>query len=163
MGNTAIRAATSGDFEVIAALNREVQDLHAQQYPDLFKPSSAETLAQDAFERWLADRLVFVALADDRVVGYLQARVIERDETPYRFRGRTFYVDQVAVASSARHQGHAHRLVETAKACARDLGFASLELDTWAFNAPAQEFFGREGFRLTNARMSASTGPLDSD
>jgi diamine N-acetyltransferase len=161
VGDMAVRSATSSDFEAVAALNREVQDLHAQHHPDLFKPSSAETLTSDVFERWLADTHLFVALADDRVVGYLQAATVERPETPYRFEQRIFYVHQVTIASSSRHQGHAHRLIETAIAHARDLGLASIELDTWAFNERAQEFFGQEGFRTTIVHMSAATSSDD--
>jgi shikimate dehydrogenase len=163
MSEGEIRAGTLGDFGVVAALNREVQDLHARNRPDLFKDSSAETLTQDVFVRWLADSHVFVAVADNQVVGYLQAEIIERAETPYRFEQRIFYIHQIVVASSARHQGHAHRLIRAAKAGAQELGLAFIELETWSFNLRAQAFFGNEGFHPIKARLSSSTALDDVD
>ena len=150
-----VRPAGPEDFEAVAALNREVQQLHANRHPELFKPPSDQTLPRPLFEEWLAqpDELVLVAVDGTRVEGYAQANVVAPDETPYRVARRVLYVNQICVARAATRRGHGRRLIEAAAEHARGLGISRLELDTWAFNAQARCFFEAEGFVDVNIRM----------
>ena len=45
-----VRRAEPGDYEAVSLLNREVQRLHADAYPDLFKPPSDETMCRAAYD-----------------------------------------------------------------------------------------------------------------
>jgi ribosomal protein S18 acetylase RimI-like enzyme len=155
-----VRPAAAGDYQAVAALNREVQRFHADHYLDLFKPPSEATLPQDAYETWLAapDGFLVVAVEGDGVVGYAWARVIRRDETPYRMAHQVVYVDQVCVAASTRGRGHGRRLMAAIREHAASLAIRRIELDTWAANSEARGFFEAEGFRECNVRMAAEIG-----
>jgi GNAT superfamily N-acetyltransferase len=152
-----VRAARPGDYGAVAALNREVQQFHADHYPALFKPPSEGTLTRAAYEEWLAetDALVLVALDRDRVVGYAQAVVVERQETAYRVALRVLCVHQICVAAAVRGRGHGHRLMTAIREHAASLAIRRLELNTWAANSEARGFFEAEGFREFNVRMAA--------
>jgi RimJ/RimL family protein N-acetyltransferase len=155
-GLSSVRPTGPDDFESVASLGREVQRLHAERLPDLFKAPSDLTTTRAAFDEWLADPtgLALVALEGEQVVGYLQGIVLVRDETPYRNARATFYVNQLCVARAAVPRGHGRRLLAAAAEHARQLGLGSMELDTWAFNSDARSFFEAEGFRETNLRTA---------
>jgi ribosomal protein S18 acetylase RimI-like enzyme len=151
-----IRPAGPGDYQAVAALNREVQRFHADHYPDLFKPPSEATLPQAAYESWLAapDGFLVVAVESDGVVGYAWARVIRRDETPYRMAHRVVYVDQICVAGAARGRRHGRRLMAAIREHAASQAIRRIELDTWAANLDARGFFEAEGFHEFNVRLA---------
>ena len=50
-----IRLATLKDAEIIAALNAEVQQIHTDALPHLFKPPSEETFPASLVRQLLAD------------------------------------------------------------------------------------------------------------
>ena len=149
-----VRSALPEDYEDVARLNRAVQSLHLDRYPSLFKEPSDSTLTREAYSGWLESGCVFVAIEDGRVAGYLQARVVEREETPYRHAGRILYVDQLCVASTSQLRGHGGELLEAAKQRSRDLAISRIELDTWALNREARGFLEAEGFEEMVIRLA---------
>lgn len=143
-----VRRGAIDDYEAIAALSREAQQVHVAGRPDLFRPVSAGTLPREAFERGLArpDRHHLVAVEHGRVVGYLVADVVERVEGPLRFAERVLYVQYMGVAGTARRRGYGRLLLQSADELARGLGLGRLVLEVWAFNAAARAFYAAEGF-----------------
>jgi GNAT superfamily N-acetyltransferase len=127
-----VRRARLGDYQAVAALNREVQRFHADHYPSLFKASAAETLTPDAYEEWLAapDGLVVVAVEGDGVVGYVWAAVVDREETAYRVALRDICVHQICVAGAVRGRGHGGQLMAAIREHAALLAIRRIELNT---------------------------------
>ncbi len=153
--DTEIRAATASDFWDVAKLIVEVQQLHADARPDLFRPPSAEGLPRSVFEGMLGalQMQLLVATVAGRVVGYVYAEVVERGDTWYRPAQRLMYVHQLAVATSERRHGYGRRLMRAIDELASLHGIGRIELDTWWFNSPARQFFAHLGFREFNVRL----------
>jgi hypothetical protein len=86
-----IRRATARDAGIVARLNREVQQLHADALPRLFKPPSEGIFAPVAFAELVADpdTVVFIGEAGGEPVGYLYAQVARRPATPLPMRRRS--------------------------------------------------------------------------
>jgi ribosomal protein S18 acetylase RimI-like enzyme len=84
----------------------------------------------------------------------VQARVVEREEAPYRRADRIVYVDQLCVATAAQRRGHGGRLLEAVKQRARELEISRIELDTWTLNREARGFFAAAGFQEINIRLA---------
>ena len=82
-----IRLATLNDAESIAALNAEVQHVHADALPHLFKPPSEETFPASLVRQLLADpnTYIFIASANDAPVGYLYGQILRRAETSLHY------------------------------------------------------------------------------
>lgn len=158
-----IRAATATDIPVIVALNAYVQDWHVQTYPERFiaDPDPA------ALSAWLDDRLaaegvvVFLSFDQrDRPLGYLWAQVVDRPANPLQPARKRLIIEHIAVAESARRDGHARALCDAAAAHAREAGCDDLFADTWAGNWAAQASFRALGFQLEREWFSrAATEP----
>lgn len=63
-----------------------------------------------------------------------------KPETPYMMASNFYYVQEMAVDESFRHQGVAKELFEFMKDDAEKRKLNKAELDVWAFNEPAIEF-----------------------
>jgi ribosomal protein S18 acetylase RimI-like enzyme len=151
-----IRLAIIADYHGVALLNFEIQQMHAEALPHLFKPATDQNFTSAVFEAMLAqpDCSLYVAEADGNAVGYIYLQVIERAESWARYAQRALYIHQLCVARSHRRQGHGKRLLEQAAAVASQHGIARIELDTWWFNVDARTFFKVYGFEEFNLRSA---------
>jgi ribosomal protein S18 acetylase RimI-like enzyme len=150
-----IRPADAADFEAIARLNAEVQQLHADGLPHLFKPATDNAFTRAVYDGMQAQPRAHVYLALERAesVGYVYAEVLERPETWFRYAHKVVYVHHIAVSRIHRRRGYGEWLVPQVVDLARSQGIRQLELDTWWFNANARDFFKRLGFAELNLRM----------
>jgi ribosomal protein S18 acetylase RimI-like enzyme len=150
-----IRPAGAADYDAVARLNAEVQQLHADALPHLFKPASATAFPRSVYDGILAheDASLLLAVAGGAPVGYAYAEVLARAETWFRCAHRVVYLHHLCVAHRQRRRGYGARLVQAVVDLARARGVAAVELDAWWVNADARAFFARVGFAPLNLRM----------
>jgi ribosomal protein S18 acetylase RimI-like enzyme len=150
-----VRQATADDAAAIAAINRQVQAMHAAAVPDFFKPPTAATFPPEFWRERLTQPDVFILVAElaGAVIGYLYADTAPTIETPHTYARPRCFIHQLGVDDAHRHQGAGAALLAAAKAHARAQGITLLALTTWAFNEQAVRFFTRAGFAVYNYRM----------
>jgi diamine N-acetyltransferase len=151
----AVRRATNADADVIAALNAEVQDLHANALPGWFKPAGPQTFPSEQAAALIAmpSSIVFLAERDAIPVGYAYAEVVAQPETAWRYAQSIVYVHQIGVRAEQRRQGIGAALLGAIRAEAERLGVTTVALDVWTFNEAARAFFRRQGFEPYNERL----------
>lgn len=159
-----IRRAVAGDARLVSRLNRNVQRLHADALPGLFKSPTDDAFAPDAFAALVADPAVhlLIGTVGDSPVGYLYGQIIHYRENPFRSVLTYGLVDQLAVSPAFQRRGYGEQLLRASLAIFRDAGIARVELAVWAFNDSARHFFERQGFAVSQYRMSRerAEGPV---
>ena len=150
-----IRLATPADAEIVAALNAEVQRVHAEALPSLFKPPSPETFPASLVEQLLADpsTSIFVGSANGTPVGYIYAQILRRDETASRYAWDRLYIHHLSVNQEYQSQGVGQALMQAVLKVAQDHGISILALDVWSFNTKARAFFAAQGFAVYNETL----------
>jgi GNAT superfamily N-acetyltransferase len=150
-----IRRATASEAGIVAQLNREVQQLHAEALPHLFKPPSGDVFPPDAFARLVAneDSQILIGWLGDTPVGYAYAEFVRRSENAFRYALDLYYIQQIAVDRAYHKRGYGEQLIGAVVELARARGVGRIELDVWAFNHHARGFFARQGFAVFNERM----------
>ena len=149
------RPATSLDTFVLSSLSMDVQRLHAEHHPRIFKIPENEDYAISFFQEMLADPTVTIFIAEDNgnEVGYIVCKLVERQDNPFTFAARILHVDQISVRPKARRMGVGEALLKRAELLARELKAERVALDSWAFNLDAHTFFERMGFQKFNFRF----------
>lgn len=152
-----IRRATRNDLEQLIALNSQVQHLHIELFPDIFKEPGSDSIA-GWFLQQLNDPAADIILAreDHRVIGYLLMKKIIRSEHAFKREQRVVYIDQVCVDRDYRGRGVFRKLLDTVKTTATAWGAEALELDVWTDNAEALSVFEKSGFKTAMQRMTYS-------
>jgi ribosomal protein S18 acetylase RimI-like enzyme len=152
-----VRQATAADAAVIAALNVDVQRIHAEAHPWRFKMPGPETFTAADAERLLAQPGYFALLAtrDGEPVGYLVGEAVWRQETARHHAQAPVHVHQISVRPSARRSGAGRALLAAARARGAGEGISMLVLDVWSFDTEAQAFFRANGFVPSHVRMWA--------
>ena len=150
-----IRRAAIEDAETLSRLNVDVQRLHAQALPQLFKTPESDGFALQFMREHLSDphNYFFIARLDGEDIGYVFARLIDRPENPFMHAWKYITIDQISVQPAHQGQGCGSQLMEQVRTLARDEGIPTIALDTWSFNREAQDFFIRQGFDTFNLRM----------
>lgn len=150
-----IRLATIADVKSISALNVDVQNVHAEALPHIFKHVSEPGFAVPYVTEQLSDpnNYFFVASIDDEDVGYIFAHVTRRSESAYMHPWNFVYINQISVKPAYQGRGCGAALIQAVRDLAREQGITTVAIDTWFFNEKAQAFFAHEGFAMFNMRM----------
>ena len=149
------RQATSVDALLLSNLSMDVQRLHAEHHPDLFKMPQSEGYAISFFEGLLADPSVNIFFVEENgaAAGYIVCLLVERPENQFRYATRYLHVDQISVRPDAQGKGAGKALIKQAEALARELNVGRIHLDSWGFNTGAHTFFEKMGFEKFNHRF----------
>jgi ribosomal protein S18 acetylase RimI-like enzyme len=150
-----IRCATSNDSSLLSTLCKDVQSLHAEHHPQIFKMPQSDDFAAAFFDEMLAraEFTAYIAEEQGRPVGYVLCRLVDRPENDFTFANRFLLVDQISVRPEARRMGVGTALLKQAETRARELGLSKIQLDSWDFNLDAHACFEKFGFKKFNYRF----------
>jgi GNAT superfamily N-acetyltransferase len=150
-----IRQAMPADSLLLSSLCMDVQRLHTEHHPTIFKVPESEDFAVSFFEEMLADPVVqiFIAEANGEAVGYLFCKLVEREESPFTFAIRSLHIDQIGVRPAHHGKGVGTALMQQAELLAKEWDVQRIQLDSWDFNTKAHTFFERLGFSKFHFRF----------
>ncbi len=137
-------------------LNSFVQDIHAEQHPEQFKPiDQVQKEAGYFFEKIIKteNQTIFAAYIDNNAVGYIWFSMDEVPENPFKYGRKQIYIHQLVVHDQYRQRCVGTSLVQKVEGIATLNNIEHLELDSWAFNTGAHTFFEKHGFQAFNIKM----------
>lgn len=150
-----IRPASFTDIPVLQTLFAEIDDLHVRAHPERFRvtgePPRDETYLREQIG---SPEIPFlVAVAGGEVIGFLQAAVYRAAEMSLLVPRRWLWVETLCVRSDWRERGVGRALMTAVEewALARDV--RAVELNVWAFNRGAVDFYQSLGYRTITQRM----------
>lgn len=142
---TTIRRAEPRDIPAVLRLLQQVNLVHHQGRPDLFRLATkygAEDLSA-IFSN--DDAPVFVYDEDGAILGhaFCQIQTVQNDRLLCD--RKTLYVDDICVDEAARSRGVGKALYTHVRDYARSLGCYNLTLNVWSCNPNALRFYERMG------------------
>ena len=150
-----IRQADPADSFLLSSLCRDVQVLHVEQHPDIFKIPPGDDFAVSFFDEILADPTsrIFIAEEKGRAIGYIFCKLFERTESAFTYANRFLLIEQISVRPDAQRHGTGAALMNRVEELAREIGVSKIQLDSWDFNLNAHTFFERLGFKKFDFRF----------
>lgn len=150
-----IRKAKKEDSQRIAELLETIARLHHEGRPDIYGGSGSKYRAEDV-ERKIADpeEIILVAANEnDTVMGYTMSKITDVKQDGILLGYRKMYIDDVCVDSSYRKHGIGRKLMEATKKEAENAGCHIAELNVWAFNENAVNFYKNCGMNVQRMYM----------
>ena len=143
----AVRFAGEGDLERVNELRRQVNELHVEGRPDVFRPGFCDELRDYVYEIFGdPQKKIVVAEESGSVCGFAVLNHIVRPENPFMFERDYLDIDEFGVDEQARRRGVASAMVRFIRDWAKEQGFRRLELNMWEFNSDALAFYEAAGF-----------------
>ena len=149
-----VRYAEEQDIPGLAKLLYQVQEVHAQGRPDLFRRGGRKY--SDAELREILkdpERPVLVAEQNGEVVGYAFCVLEITPESDTRYAARSLYVDDLCVDSRQRGKHIGTALYEAVRALATEKHCSSITLNVWALNEGALRFYEKCGMKPLKTTM----------
>lgn len=136
-----VRDAKQGDIDALLGLLAQVNRVHAEGRPDLFRLGTKYGADELAAILEDVDRPVFVAEDNGTVVGYCFCEVQRVEGDPIRRDATTLYIDDLCVDENVRGLGMGRALYDHALTWARQRGFFNVTLNVWECNPGARAFY----------------------
>lgn len=149
-----IRLAKENELDRINELRKQVNDLHVEGKPDVFKPGFGDELRDYIHDIWNdQNKEIIVADNGDCICGFAVINHIIKPENPFMKERDFLDVDEFCVDKEFRRQGIASELISFIKAHAKEQGFNRIELNMWEFNQDALAFYEAAGFETYRRYM----------
>ena len=154
METIVIKKAQEKDVDRLYDMLGQVQNLHAEGRPDVFKKGAHKYGKQEIIELLTKKNFhVDVAVAGDQAIGYVFCEVIEKEQTDNLFALKTYYIDDLCVDEKFRGKGVGRALYQFAKRDAQKKGCDSLTLNVWELNQSAKNFYQKIGMGVLKTVM----------
>ena len=144
-----IRFANTDDIPQLLNLLRQVEMVHHDIRPDLFR-DGGEKYEPETLKELLKDvnRPVLAAVEDGVVVGYAFCVLEETAADPARLDRKELYLDDLCVDASVRGKGVAKQLWQGTVDLAKQLGCDAVTLNVWEGNDRARKFYENCGLTV---------------
>lgn len=149
--NIIIRCAEFSDYDSVETIMKEVQQLHIDWRPDIYKPAES-VYSRESFERLISEKHILVAEQKGSVVGLLSFmyRHVESDKQVTR---DVIFVDDLAVKEEYRGQGIGTQLLAAIRDKVKTEHLDGLELQVNARNTAARKMYEKFGFTEKSINM----------
>ena len=149
--NFTVRNAVMEDYEAVVKIMNQVQQMHIDWRPDIYKPNH-NLIPIDTFAEILENGTFFVAEADGIVVGVMEI-IFRHIESPSQVTRDAIFIDSMAVDKKYRRQGIGHLFFEKVKEIQEQRHFDGIELQVNAKNEAAYEMYAKYGFTVKSINM----------
>ena len=151
-----IRRAAKQDVARILELLHQVNMVHYNLRPDLFKPYTTKYNEQ-ALIALLADDTKPVFVFDDEgVLGYAFCQITEVRDHQLLQDIKTLYIDDICVDEAARGRHVGKSLYEYVREYAVSIGCNNITLNVWEGNAAASQFYRSMGMSVQKTTMEVT-------
>lgn len=149
-----IRNARPDEYKIVEAIMRQVQQMHIDWRPDIYKDSET-VLPLELYEHAVKEETFYVAEYDGKVAGilFIQYRHIE---SPNQVTRNIIFVDSMAVEEKYRGKGIGHAFFDFLGELRDQRGYDGIELQVNARNKAAYQFYSNYGFTDKSINMELS-------
>lgn len=149
-----VRFAKESELDRVNELRKQVNDIHVEGKPDVFKPGFGQELRDFVKVIWNDPEQEIVVAEDDGVIcGFAVLHHINKPENPFMKERDFIDIDEFCVDKDHRRKGAASAMVSFIKEYAKEKGFSRIELNMWEFNQDALAFYEAAGFKTFRRYM----------
>ena len=155
-----IRPATEKDYDELAKLFHELNRLHSHALPHIFY-TTAKTPQSLEYVRSLLNNTkatFLVAESGGKIIGFVQAVIMDAPNNPVTIRRSFVYVDDICVAAEYRRASVGKALMASVEEWGKEKGVNQVELRVWDFNRRAMAFYKSLGYEPANHIMWKTIG-----
>ena len=148
-----VRKAEKRDIDAIIRLLHQVNMVHYEKRPDLFKPYTTKYDEQE-LEALLGDDSKPIFVYDDgEVLGHAFCQISEVKNHRLLQDAKTLYIDDICVEETARGRHIGQSLYEYVRDYARSIGCYNITLNVWEGNDSALSFYRSMGMQVQKTGM----------
>lgn len=151
-----VRKPSAEDYNSLCDLFEEIDSLHRDNLPHIFKKPDEPVRERDYFLGLVSDNNVglFVAELEENVIGFVHVIIKEAPDIPIFIQRRYAVVDSILVKSGFQNHGIGKLLMAKMQEWSIANGATSIELNVYEFNSSGISFYKRCGYKTFSRKMS---------
>ena len=150
---TMVRRACKKDIGRIIDLLHQVDMVHHEKRPDLFKPYTTKYNEQELEALIDDDNNPIFVYDDGKVLGHAFCQINEVKNHHLLQDVKTLYIDDICVDETARGKHVGKALYEFVRDYASSIGCYNITLNVWEGNDPAISFYKNMGMQVQKTGM----------
>lgn len=147
-----IESPNLNDLNQINKLAKQVHDIHVNWRPDLFKKVE-EVISREQLEELIANKEIFVAKLENRIVGYVTIKIVEKTNPSMRYRVQ-ISIEAICVDEKARGKGIGTKLLEYVREYGKQNSCTDMYLTVNEENENTINLYEKFGFRVKSIAYS---------
>ena len=148
-----IRKATDKDIPQVLELLHQVNMVHYEIRPDLFKPHTTKYSAEELTTLFRDESKPVFLFDNGGVLGYAFCQVSEVKDHLLLQDNKMLYIDDICVDEKARGKHVGKALFDHVKEYAQSIGCHHITLNVWEGNEPALRFYRNMGMQVQKTTM----------
>ena len=148
-----IRKANKNDIGRIIELLHQVNMVHHEIRPDLFKSYTTKYNEQELEALLDNDSKPIFVYDDGKVLGHAFCQITDVKSHKLLQDAKTLYIDDICVDEKARGKHVGKALYEFVRDYAKSIGCYNITLNVWEGNDPALSFYKNMGMKVQKTGM----------
>lgn len=148
-----IRKANKNDIGRIIELLHQVNMVHHEIRPDLFKSYTTKYNEQELEALLDNDSKPIFVYDDGEVLGHAFCQITDVKNHKLLQDAKTLYIDDICVDEKARGKHVGKALYEFVRDYAKSIGCYNMTLNVWEGNDPALSFYKNMGMKIQKTGM----------
>ena len=148
-----VRKANKNDIGRMIELLHQVDMVHHEIRPDLFKPNTTKYNEQELEALLDNDSKPIFVFEDGKVLGHAFCLITEVRDDKLLQDIKTLYIDDICVDENARGNHVGKALYEYVHNYALSIGCNNITLNVWEGNDPALSFYRNMGMKVQKTTM----------
>lgn len=148
-----IRKANKNDIGRIIELLHQVNMVHHEIRPDLFKSYTTKYNEQELEALLDNDSNPIFVYDDGKVLGHAFCQITDVKSHKLLQDAKTLYIDDICVDEKARGKHVGKALYEFVRDYAKSIGCYNITLNVWEGNDPALSFYKNMGMKVQKTGM----------
>lgn len=150
-----IRKAGIKDWQQLNFLYSELDQLHIDSLPGVFRKPEGFPRSKDYFEKIFTDpnSAIFVAEIDQGMIGFVHAFIRESLVIPLLVPRRFAVIEDLMVKNQFQGKGVGRKLMYRAENWILERDTSLVELNVWEFNEGARKFYESVGYKTASRKM----------
>lgn len=150
-----LKIEESTNIDLLAKLNKEIQDIHVKIAPDIFKEYDFNNM-KSLFRKMLQceNTTAYVSYCDNIPCGYMIISVKEYEENAFKKYYKYSVLEHLCVAEEFRGKGIGSEMIYKFIDISKENNVSRIELDCWVDNENAYQFYIDKGFEPYSSKMN---------
>lgn len=150
-----IRKARIEDYFSLCSVYDELDSLHLQNHPELFKKPLISSRDESDIKNIIEDsnRELFVAEYNFEIIGFTECFIATSIDHPVIKERKWVQLDNIAVKSEYQNKKVGNLLLEKVKEWAKEKNINRIELTVYSFNTNTISFYEKKGFNEISKKM----------
>ena len=142
-----VRPGTLQDLEQVNEIRRQVNDLHVNGEPTIFKSGFSKEM-QEYVKTFIGSdtKQLFVAENNGNICAFAMIEIVVKPETPYAYEQKFLDLQELGTNESCKGKGYGKELINYIKQYAKQNSVNQIRLNMWSFNEGALKFYNKMGF-----------------